>query len=329
MNSSSSTAGAGPVASAPPAVDIEQLTKVFRDFWRRPKVRAVDGLTLRVERGEVFGLLGPNGSGKSTTIKMLLGLLHPTSGVAHILGQAPSDLGARRRIGYLPEESHLYRHLTARETLHFYGRLFGLSASERRRRCDELLDMAGLARAADRPVGEFSKGMARRIGLAQALINDPDLVILDEPTAGLDPVGCRQVKDLMRALARRGRTVLLCTHLLSDVEDVCDRIAILYNGRLRACGRITEVLRRQDAVRLSVPAPGTPEARDALVEAVRRAAGADPLVEQPLMPLESFFLRVVREADGRDETPSGSESGHPLAPFLNAAGEAPRDGSNP
>jgi ABC-2 type transport system ATP-binding protein len=282
-----------------PALQTEALTKVFRDFWRRPKVRAVDGLTLSVARGEVFGLLGPNGSGKSTTIKMLLGLLHPTSGSARILGRSPDDLAARRRIGYLPEESHLYRHLTARETLDFYARLFSLPAAERRRRCDQLLDMAGLARAADRPVGEFSKGMARRIGLAQALINDPDLVILDEPTAGLDPVGCRQVKDLMLALAQRGKTVLLCTHLLADVEDVCDRIAILYNGRLRACGRIDEVLRRRD--------------------------GGEPGAEPARMSLEAFFLNVVREADGRDEAPSGSETGHPLAPFLSGTRSGAHD----
>ena len=208
-------------------VDVVQLTKVFRDFWRRPTVRAVDGLDLSIRKGEIFGLLGPNGSGKSTTIKLLLGLLHPSEGSIRLLGGRPGDVAVHRRIGYLPEASYLYRYLTPRETLTFYGRLFDLPAAERRRRSDQLLEMTGLTAAADRAVGEFSKGMARRLGLAQALINAPDLLILDEPTSGLDPMGCRQVKELLRALADQGTTILLTSHLLADVEHICDRVEAL------------------------------------------------------------------------------------------------------
>ncbi|NQT93022.1 MAG: ABC transporter ATP-binding protein, partial [Lentisphaerae bacterium] len=215
-----------------PVVEIRELTKVFRDFWRRPKVRAVDGLNLDIMPGEIFGLLGPNGSGKTTTLKILLGLLFPTSGSLLVFNHSPRDVQTKSRIGYLPEESYLYKYLTPRETLDFYGKLFNIGRRERKRRIDELLEMVDLADAAHRVVGEFSKGMARRVGLAQALINDPELVILDEPTSGLDPIGCRQVKDLMLALAQRGKTIILSSHLLADVEDVCDRIAILYKGKV-------------------------------------------------------------------------------------------------
>ena len=183
---------------------------------------AVDKLDLEIYPGEIFGLLGPNGSGKTTTIKMLLGLLYPSSGAARVFGHPPTDTMIKSRIGFMPEESYLYRYLNARETLDYYGRLFKLDSHERRRRTEQLIEMVGLKRAADRPVGTYSKGMARRIGLAQSLINDPDLLILDEPTTGLDPVGTRQIKDVIKTLGGRGKTVILCSHLLADVEDVCD-----------------------------------------------------------------------------------------------------------
>ena len=173
-------------------------------------------------------MLGPNGSGKSTTIKMLLGLLYPTRGHIEVFGHSPRHVATKSRIGYLPEESYLYRYLNSQETLDFFGNLFNLNSVERRKRADQLIEMVGLNNARNRQVGEFSKGMQRRIGLAQALINDPDLVILDEPTAGLDPIGCREIKDLIVALAKRGKTVILSSHLLSDVEDVCDRVVICY-----------------------------------------------------------------------------------------------------
>ena len=218
------------VRTAPAGADIVSvrgLTKVFKDFWNRPKARAVDNVDFEVRRGEVFGLLGPNGSGKSTTVKLLLGLLNPTKGHIEVFGHSPRHVQTKARIGYLPEESYLYRYLNSRETLDFFGNLFQLSKGERENRGAQLLEMVGLGKTQTRAVGEFSKGMQRRIGLAQALINDPDLVILDEPTSGLDPIGCREVKDLILALARRGKTVILSSHLLSDVEDVCDRVVIL------------------------------------------------------------------------------------------------------
>ena len=207
-------------------VSVRGLTKVFKDFWGRPKARAVDNANFEVRRGEIFGLLGPNGSGKSTTIKMLLGLLYPTKGHIEIFGHSPRHVKTKARLGYLPEESYLYKYLDSRETLDFFGNLFQLAPGERDQRTEQLLEMVGLNQVRSRTVGEFSKGMQRRIGLAQALINDPDLVILDEPTAGMDPLGCREVKDLILALKARGKTVILSSHLLSDVEDVCDRVVI-------------------------------------------------------------------------------------------------------
>src|ERR1051326_1683356 len=196
------------------------LTKIFKDFWGRPKARAVDNVGFEVRRGEVFGLLGPNGSGKSTTVKMLLGLLYPTKGHIEVFGHSPRHVATKSRIGYLPEESYLYRYLNSHETLNFFGKLFSLSNQQRQQRAEQLLEMVGLTQTRTRAVGEFSKGMQRRIGLAQALINDPDLILLVEPTAGLDPIGCGEVKDLIVALARRGKTVILSSHLLADVEDV-------------------------------------------------------------------------------------------------------------
>ena len=190
-------------------VEAVGLTKVFSDFWLRAKALAVDNIDFEIRPHEIFGLLGPNGSGKSTTIKMILGLLRPTRGRLTVLGHAPDDVQVKQRIGYLPEESYLYRFLNPLETLDYYGKLFGLDRSTRKRRCGELLEMVGLNQVAHRSVGEFSKGMARRLGLAQALINDPDFLILDEPTSGLDPIGTKQVKDLLVELGRRGKTILL------------------------------------------------------------------------------------------------------------------------
>ena len=290
-------------------VDVRNLVKVYHDFWRRPKVRAVDGINLSVPRGEIFGMLGPNGSGKSTTLKILLGLLHASSGTVRVLGRSPRDVETKRAIGYLPEESYLYPYLTPRETLDFYARLFDLDASARTRRCRQLLDMVGLSAAANRRVGEFSKGMARRLGLAQALINDPDLLVLDEPTSGLDPLGCRQIKDLLLALAARGKTIILSSHLLADVEDVCARIAILYNGRIRASGRVDTLLRRRDRLTFTLPAL-TPERMEAVLNAVREKTGQQPDVEHPTVTLEEFFLEIIAQAQA--PTPGGTT----IAPYL-------------
>ncbi|MGA2685818.1 MAG: ABC transporter ATP-binding protein, partial [Verrucomicrobiota bacterium] len=234
-------------------VSVRGLTKVFKDFWNRPKARAVDNVDFEVRQGEVFGLLGPNGSGKSTTVKLMLGLLYPTKGHIEVFGHSPRHVQTKSRIGYLPEESYLYRYLNSRETLDFFGNLFHLPKGERNSRTEQLLEMVGLGKVQTRVVGEFSKGMQRRIGLAQALINDPDLVILDEPTSGLDPIGCREVKDLILALARRGKTVILSSHLLADVEDVCDRVVIYYGGKIQAMGTLKELLATPDTLRITTP----------------------------------------------------------------------------
>ena len=225
-----------------PLVKAEGLVKVFGDFWMRAKARAVDNIDFEIFPNEIFGLLGPNGSGKSTTIKLILGLLRKSKGKLTVFGQDPANVSVKARIGYLPEESYMYRFLNPVETLDYYGKLFGLPKKVRRSRTDELLEMVGLEGASQRAVGEFSKGMARRLGLAQALINDPELLILDEPTSGLDPIGTRQVKDLLLDLRRRGKTILLSSHLLADVEDVCDRMVVLYGGKIRAEGTATELL---------------------------------------------------------------------------------------
>ncbi len=304
------------------AIQTVGLTKVFRDFWGHARVRAVDDLNLEIQGREVYGLLGPNGSGKSTTIKMLLGLLFPSRGVAQVLGRPPGDVKTNHRIGYLPEESYLYPFLTARETLDFYGRLFELPRAERQRRIDSLLDMVGLQGVLRRPLGEYSKGMMRRIGLAQALINDPDLLILDEPTSGLDPIGTRQIKDLIAELGRRGKTVLLCSHLLADVEDVCDRIGILYGGKLREEGRVRELLaqKQQTQIRSGRLSEGAIQKIEKIILSEYPDGAVE--VETPRERLEDHFLRIVSKAQEEMET-SGALMGGKVSDFL-GAGEGGR-----
>ena len=231
-------------------IETRSLTKVYRDFWGRQKVRALKALDLEVRRGEIFGLLGPNGSGKTTTIKLILGLLFPTSGQALVFGRDATDVTKNERIGYLPEESYLYRFLNAEETLDFYGRLFNMPRAVRRQRVADLIEMVGLDWAKRRQLKEYSKGMTRRIGLAQALINDPELILLDEPTTGLDPIGTREMKDLILKLRDEGKTILMCSHLLADVQDVCDRIAILYQGELKEMGRVDSLLKVRDVTEI-------------------------------------------------------------------------------
>ncbi len=300
-----------------PAIQAQSLTKTFRDFWHRPRVEAVRSISFSVPTGQVFGLLGPNGSGKSTTIKMILGLLFPTSGTLEVLGASPRSTAVKSRIGYLPEESYLYPHLTPLETLTFYAHLFRIPSAEARLRIEQLLDMIGLSHARNRPVGEFSKGMARRIGLAQALLNDPDLVILDEPTSGLDPQGTRQVKDLILALAARGKTVLLTSHLLADVEDVCQQVAILFNGRILAQGTLDELLAQKDKTTLTFPTPSDPLTLRKILDAARAALGADPTLDHPRQPLEPYFLNIIQAAVRDTPSPSsGATPAAPLAPFL-------------
>ncbi len=307
--------------SAEVVVSVRGLTKVFKDFWNRPKARAVDGVDFEVRKGEIFGLLGPNGSGKSTTIKLLLGLLNPTKGHIEMFGHSPRHVQTKARIGYLPEESYLYRYLNSRETLDFFGNLFHLSKEDRNTRADQLLDMVGLGKTQTRAVGEFSKGMQRRIGLAQALINDPDLVILDEPTAGLDPIGCREVKDLIVALARRGKTVILSSHLLSDVEDVCDRVVIYYGGKIQAAGTLKELLAEPDTLRITTPVLPRETLEKVLAIIRKDITTGEVRVDNPTQNLESYFLDVVNKARAANET-SGAQSGARVAEYLRGGAEA-------
>lgn len=296
------------------AVQTFSLTKIFPDWWGRAKVVAVDDLNLKINHNEVYGLLGPNGSGKTTTIKMLLSLLHPSKGKCLVLGGDSRDTKINSRIGFLPEESYLYKYLSARETLDFYGRIFGLPGKVRKERIESLLDMVGLSSVARRPVGTFSKGMARRIGLAQALINDPDLLILDEPTSGLDPLGTRQIKDLIIKLSERGKTILLCSHLLADVEDVCDRIGILYGGQMQNEGKVSELLIQSNKKRIT-----TENLSDAAVEKIKEVAAGDGggvEIDSPMERLESFFIDTVASAQKQSKTTSGAVSSTEIRGFL-------------
>lgn len=283
------------------------LTKVYLDFWGRQKVHALVGLDLVLEKGEIFGLLGPNGSGKSTTIKLLLGLIFPTAGRARVLGLPPGSSAVNQRIGYLPEESYLHRFLTGEETIDFYGRLFGLPRRRRRARTDELLEMVGLdRRARARSLREYSKGMSRRIGLAQALVNDPELLLLDEPTTGLDPIGTREMKDLILRLKGEGKTILLSSHLLADVRDVCDRIGILARGELKELGRVRDLLTIRDVFQIRAKG-ASEEACEAMVSAARQAGAEVVAAEHPTTTLEDLFLRVVgAEPRGRDRNQPAS-----------------------
>jgi len=300
-----------------------KLTKVFRDFWLREKVTAVRDLDLEIHAGEVYGLLGPNGSGKSTTLKLILGLMFPTRGLVRVFGRRPTDVGIKGRIGFLPEESYLYPFLDAYETLDYYGRLFHQSRRERRRRIEMLLDMVGLTGAAYRRVGEYSKGMQRRIGMAQALINDPELLILDEPTSGMDPLAARQFKDLINELSRRGKTIVLSSHLLADMEDVCNRVGILYAGQLRSEGTLESLLARRELTTVTTERLDEETARrvqEVLAERDKRVLS----IETPKDKLEALFLRIVREAQAKRGRPAEAVPTGELAGFLRA--EQPVEG---
>ena len=295
-------------------IETRNLTKVYRDFWGRPKVQALKALDLQVHRGEIFGVLGPNGSGKTTTIKLLLGLLFPTEGDAFIFGEPTTNVAKNERIGYLPEESYLYKVLNAEETLHFYGRLFKLSAAERTKRVGRLIDMVGLNAAKHRQLREYSKGMQRRIGLAQALINNPELILLDEPTSGLDPIGTAEIKELIRDLKAQGKTVVLSGHLLADMQDICDRIAILHRGELKEMGKVSDLLTVQDITQIKTR--DLPEAAIQEISAVIKRHGSELLsVDHPTTTLEELFLRIVRESD--------------LHPGRRRVGDKPGDMSRP
>src|SRR5215212_10241138 len=270
------------------AVETRNLTKTYKDFWGRDKVRALTNLDLTIHRGEVFGLLGPNGSGKSTTIKLLLGLIFPTRGLARVLGHAPGDTSVNEKIGFLPEESYLYRFLNGEEILRFYGKLFKIDRRTLNKRVPELLDTVGLdAKSRKRKLREYSKGMARRIGLAQALINNPDLILLDEPTTGLDPIGTREMKDLILSLKAQGKTVLLCSHLLADVQDVCDRITILYRGKMQTLGDVRDLLQVKDVTQIEARGM-TPQQIEELRQFIAKMGVNNTTVTHPTTTLEDL-----------------------------------------
>jgi ABC-2 type transport system ATP-binding protein len=314
------------------AVETIDLTKDYHaGFWRERARRALDRLRLRVEAGEIFGLLGPNGAGKTTALKILLGLVHPTSGSARLLGRDFRDTAVHQHVGYLPENPYLYQHLTAEEFMNYAGALFGLSVKERARRARNLLERAGLGNCAKLPLGKFSKGMLQRIGLAQALINDPDLVFLDEPMSGLDPVGRREVRNLILELRANGKTVFFSTHILSDAETLCDRVAILDRGRLRGYGALQEILRvhfsstevvlekpSQEVIADLEPYTSSVVRTGSLVRLVLAAEASQPEILAALarwrakvvsfnpvqMSLEDYFMERV----GNDPEPSSKEA---------------------
>ena len=279
-------------------IETRNLTKVYKDFWGRPKVNALESLDLEVRRGEIFGLLGPNGSGKSTTIKLILGLLFPTSGQALVFNKEASDVSKNERIGYLPEESYLYKFLNAEETLDFYGRLFNMTAGRRKQRVRDLIKLIDIEWAQRRQLKEYSKGMTRRIGLAQALINDPELIVLDEPTTGLDPIGTREMKDLIVRLRDQRKTILMCSHLLADVQDVCDRIAILHQGELKEMGAVENLLSVRDITQIQAKGLSH-DAQEKIREIIANDKADLVSMENPTTTLEDLFLGIVRDSKAR------------------------------
>ncbi len=297
-------------------IEAVSLKKVFKDFWGHPKAIAIDDINFKVSPGIVFGILGPNGCGKSTTIKLMLGLLKPSSGLIKIFNHHPDSVKIKHQIGYLPEETYLYHYLTAFETLKFFGSLFNLSYSERRKRSSELLEMVGLEHASHRLVGEFSKGMARRIGLAQALINDPELIILDEPTSGLDPIGCGEIKSLIRFLSERGKTIVICSHLLADIEDICDEVIIMYAGKIRACGPLNPLLIDDQKTQITTPVLEA-DVLEKILEILNESGLKENVsIDKPAINLEHYFLDVVQQAQNEISNNYGAQTAGHIADFL-------------
>lgn len=286
-----------PMAETLPAVEIRDLVKDFRTSFRRKPLRAVDGVSIRIMPGEVYGLIGPNGSGKSTTMKALLGLVAPTSGNCAIFGKDSLKVDSRNEVGFLPENPYFYKHLSGAETLRFYGRLCGIGGKILTERVNELLALVDLEDARDRRIGGYSKGMLQRIGLAQALIQEPRLVILDEPTAGVDPVGSRQIRDLILKLRERGITVFLCSHLLEQVQEVCDHVGIIFRGRMIREGRLEELISIEDQTDI-VLKDATPELLAQIRELVSNTPGTSIVhTGKPRTTLERLFLREIHEEE--------------------------------
>lgn len=284
--------------SDPLAVEIKNLTKDFPSPIRRKKVRAVEDVSLTIEQGEIYGLIGPNGSGKSTTMKALLGLLAPTTGSCEIFGKDSVRVDSRKDVGYLPENPYFYKHLSGAETLAFYGKLCGLSGRILKSRIDDLLSLVSLENARHRKVGTYSKGMLQRIGLAQALIHEPRLLILDEPTAGVDPVGSREIRDLILSLKEGGKTVFLCSHLLEQVQEICDRVGIIFNGEIKREGTLEELITIKD--RLEVTMTGSEQAQAEFLQKVQETKGLKLLSHgAPKTSLESLFIEMANQEENK------------------------------
>jgi ABC-2 type transport system ATP-binding protein len=279
------------------AIRTENLTKRYGLGFHKGRLLALDSLNLRIREGEVYGLLGPNGSGKSTTLKCILDLVQPTEGRAWIFDVPCDKVESRLHVGFLPENPYFYKYLTGVETLEFYGHLCGLHGFAMRQRIDELLELVGLAHARDRQLKGYSKGMLQRIGLAQAMIHDPKLLLLDEPTAGVDPIGSRDIRDLILQLKKMGKTVLLCSHLLEQVQEICDRISVLNLGKIILEGNVQQLI--SDQRRLSITVEDLPDAgRSRVEDAVRATGGKVVNIDHPQTTLESLFLEALKEHRG-------------------------------
>ncbi len=290
------------------AISIKGLTKDFSVGMRGVKLRAVDDLTLEVGDNEIFGLIGPNGSGKSTTIKVVLGLLDASLGECQIYGKPSHTVAARHSVGFLPEAPYFYRYLSGRELVRFYARICGVSRGKIAKQVDEVIELVGMTEAAHRRVGTYSKGMLQRIGLAQALVHDPQLVILDEPTAGVDPLGSAAIAEIIRELKRRGKTVLLCSHLLAQIEGLCDRVAILHRGKLVREGRVDDLVQEKDAQSLVVQGLSA-EGRAAVEKTIAEQGGQLCRVEKPRLSLDSLFLQEVEQREAARSAESQTEGG--------------------
>jgi len=291
-----------------PAISIKGLTKDFSVGMRGVKLRAVDDLTLEVGDNEIFGLIGPNGSGKSTTIKVVLGLLDASLGECQIYGKPSHTVAARHSVGFLPEAPYFYRYLSGHELVRFYARICGVSRGKIAKQVDEVIELVGMTEAAHRRVGTYSKGMLQRIGLAQALVHDPQLVILDEPTAGVDPLGSAAIAEIIRELKRRGKTVLLCSHLLAQIEGLCDRVAILHRGKLVREGRVDDLVQEKDAQSLVVQGLSA-AGRAAVEKTIAEQGGQLCRVEKPRLSLDSFFLQEVEQREAARSAESQTEGG--------------------
>ncbi len=291
-----------------PAISIKGLTKDFSVGMRGVKLRAVDDLNLEVGDNEIFGLLGPNGSGKSTTIKVILGLLDASVGECQIYGKPSHTVAARHSVGFLPEAPYFYRYLSGRELVRFYARICGVSRGQIDTRVADVIELVGMTEAAHRRVGTYSKGMLQRIGLAQALVHDPQLVILDEPTAGVDPLGSAAIAEIIRELKRRGKTVLVSSHLLAQIEGLCDRVAILHRGKLVREGRVDDLVQEKNAESLVVQGLSA-EGRAAVEKTIAEQGGQLCRVEKPRLSLDSLFLQEVERREAERSTESQTEGG--------------------